>query len=187
MFSSRLAFFAAISTLVGTTLATFQITSPSPNAWWGKYPIEAFLLSPNLMHRVIKSPTRRTLSRGVAMSTRRVRQMESIRSCESCRLSLPFFFLEAYSHSLCVVCRINNTSPTVYPGPGALLTNIANADCSELIGAAQVNALPVATGYTLLLADVGDETKVCCPLVLSLFLRFLTPLRITGLCRLAAI
>lgn len=45
MFSSRLASFAVITTLVASALADFQITSPGPNNWWGKYPVEAFLPS----------------------------------------------------------------------------------------------------------------------------------------------
>jgi len=116
MFSSRLAFFAVIGTLVGTTLATFQITSPSPNAWW-------------------------------------VADSQNIIAW-SCNDNPPSATNGKYT------LLINNTNPTVYPGPGALLTNLPNADCSELIGAAQVAALPVATGYTVMLADVGDERKV---------------------------
>jgi len=55
---------------------------------------------------------------------------------------------------------LNNTNPSVYPGPGAIRANIPNADCSELINAAQVSAIPVATGYTVMLADMADETKI---------------------------
>lgn len=82
--------------------------------------------------------------------------------------------------------RLNNTNPALYPGPGAIRANIPNADCSELINAAQVSAIPVGTGYTVLLADMADETKVCYTPFLSL-LRFLTPPRITDLCHLPAL
>jgi hypothetical protein len=46
MFSPRLASFAVLSTLVGTTVATFSILSPGgPDLWWGKDPIKALFVS----------------------------------------------------------------------------------------------------------------------------------------------
>jgi hypothetical protein len=88
-------------------------------------------------------------------------------------LSLYFFQKMVYSH-IWVSCRLNNTNPTVYPGPGAILANINNADCSETIPATDCN-VPVGTGYTVVLADMSDETKVCCSLF-DLFQRLLIPL-----------
>lgn|SRR6267142_784398 len=98
MFSSRLASFAVITTLVASALADFQITSPGPNNWWGKYPVEAFLPSlPNVMHYVPKFPIPRTLFRGLAVTTPRVLQMDNICSCGSCFLFFSFLFLSFYS------------------------------------------------------------------------------------------
>ncbi len=46
MFSPRLASFAVLSTLVGTTVATFSIVNPGgPDLWWGKDPIKALFVS----------------------------------------------------------------------------------------------------------------------------------------------
>jgi len=78
-----------------------------------------------------------------------------------------------YSH-IWVSCRLNNTNPAVYPGPGAIIANIHNADCSESIPATDCN-VPAGTGYTVVLADMADETKVCCSLF-CLFQRLLIPL-----------
>jgi len=113
MFSPRLASFALLSTLVGTTVATFSILSPGgPDLWW------------------------------VANSQNTVSW--------SCQDSPP-----ASTYLL----MLNNTNPTLYPGPGAIIANINNADCSETIPATDGN-LPVGTGYTVILAAMTDQTKI---------------------------
>src|SRR5712675_920687 len=66
MFTSRLTSFAIISTLVGSTVATFQILSPGgPDLWWGEYSSKISLS--NLKCYVPKSPTLRTPSFGLAI------------------------------------------------------------------------------------------------------------------------
>jgi len=39
------------------------------------------------------------------------------------------------------------------------MANINNADCSEVVPATDVSVKP-ATGYTVILADMADQTKV---------------------------
>jgi hypothetical protein len=40
------------------------------------------------------------------------------------------------------------------------MANIKNADCSEIVPSTAVSLKP-ATGYTVLLADMADQTKAC--------------------------
>ncbi|KAI0037231.1 hypothetical protein K488DRAFT_39622 [Vararia minispora EC-137] len=54
---------------------------------------------------------------------------------------------------------LNNTSPTVLTSAEAILANLPNADCSQSITTQQVNLAP-ATGYTLIIADQTDQTKI---------------------------
>jgi len=58
------------------------------------------------------------------------------------------------------VVLLNNTDPNIYSGPGAIMANINNADCSETVAATLVANLKVATGYTIMLADMADERKI---------------------------
>jgi len=54
---------------------------------------------------------------------------------------------------------VNNTNPTILSAPEAIVANIANADCSHSITTQQA-ALTPATGYTVIFADILDQTKV---------------------------
>jgi len=54
---------------------------------------------------------------------------------------------------------VNNTSPTILAAPEAIVANVPNADCSHVITQQQA-ALTPATGYTLVFADIIDQTKV---------------------------
>jgi hypothetical protein len=55
---------------------------------------------------------------------------------------------------------VNNSNPTILPTFEAIVANIPNADCSHTITIQQA-ALTPAQGYTLMLADSLNETKVC--------------------------
>ena len=48
------------------------------------------------------------------------------------------------------------------------MANINNADCSEIVPSTAVSLKP-ATGYTVALADMADQTKACHFLFLALF------------------
>src|SRR6266702_2747849 len=63
-----------------------------------------------------------------------------------------------HTHSRIVV-RVNNTNPTILAAAQAIVANIPNADCSHSITTQQA-ALTPATGYTIILADTLDQTKV---------------------------
>ncbi|KAH9974126.1 hypothetical protein BGW80DRAFT_1305348 [Lactifluus volemus] len=54
---------------------------------------------------------------------------------------------------------LNNSNPAILPTFEAIVANIANADCSHTITTQQA-ALTPAQGYTLMLADSLDETKI---------------------------
>ena len=101
MFTSWLASFAVIGTLVGSALADFAITSPSADAWWGKYAIEMLLLSPNLMHYVPKLPVPRTLLPGLAVTTPLLPRVVNICFCGCCFLFFHPFFVGIFSPTLC--------------------------------------------------------------------------------------
>jgi len=55
---------------------------------------------------------------------------------------------------------INNVSPTVFNGPLALIAIQWDYDCSVLIPATGVAALPAGSGYTLSFANVYNQTDV---------------------------
>ncbi|KAI9432970.1 hypothetical protein H4582DRAFT_1777457, partial [Lactarius indigo] len=54
---------------------------------------------------------------------------------------------------------VNNTNPTILAAAEAIVANIPNADCSHSITTQQA-ALTPATGYTVILADTLDQTKI---------------------------
>jgi hypothetical protein len=55
--------------------------------------------------------------------------------------------------------RLNNTNPTILPSPMAIVSTLNNADCSHTITTQQA-ALTPSTGYTLVIADQLNQTKV---------------------------
>ncbi|KZV76721.1 hypothetical protein PENSPDRAFT_673350 [Peniophora sp. CONT] len=54
---------------------------------------------------------------------------------------------------------LNNTNVNILPSPMAILANLNNADCSHTITTQQA-ALTPSTGYTIVLADQLDQTKI---------------------------
>ncbi|KAI0249751.1 hypothetical protein BJV78DRAFT_1276034 [Lactifluus subvellereus] len=54
---------------------------------------------------------------------------------------------------------VNNTNPTILAAPEAIVANIPNADCSHSITLQQAVLTP-ATGYTVIFADILDQTKI---------------------------
>ncbi|KAI9459167.1 hypothetical protein BJY52DRAFT_1085168, partial [Lactarius psammicola] len=54
---------------------------------------------------------------------------------------------------------VNNTNPTILAAAEAIVANVPNADCSHTITTQQA-ALTPATGYTVILADTLDQTKI---------------------------
>jgi len=135
-------------------------------------------------------------SRGLAAIAPRLPQTANTCSCRwPFSLSLfPFLFFlfkkktkkGSCPHLHSVAFRLNNTDRNVYPGPGAILANIKNADCSEVIAATAITVKP-ATGYTVALADMIDQTKVCHFLFLVSFNGYQPQPRMTGLCRFATV
>jgi hypothetical protein len=118
MFSSRLASFAIITTLVASALADFQITNPGTNNWWGKYPVEAFLhSSPSLMHYVPKLLVPRTFFRGLAKTTPLLPQMDNTCSCGCCFLSFLFLLVGMFSPTLCR-SQVKQHQPQILSGAG---------------------------------------------------------------------
>ncbi|KAH9962174.1 hypothetical protein BC827DRAFT_1130678 [Russula dissimulans] len=113
MFTFRLASFAILSTLVGSTVATFQILSPGgPNLWW------------------------------VANS-----QNTLVWTCHTDPPASAYTLL------------LNNTNPAILAAPEAIVANIQNTDCSHSITTQQAVLTP-ATGYTLLLGDITNQTNI---------------------------
>jgi hypothetical protein len=55
---------------------------------------------------------------------------------------------------------VNNTNPTILAAPEAIVANVPNADCSQSITVQQA-ALTPSTGYTVVLANILNETEVC--------------------------
>ncbi|KAH9063237.1 hypothetical protein EDB87DRAFT_1531576, partial [Lactarius vividus] len=54
---------------------------------------------------------------------------------------------------------VNNTNPTVLAAAEAIVANIQNSDCSHTITVQQALLTP-ATGYTVIFADILDQTKI---------------------------
>ncbi|KAI0284595.1 hypothetical protein BGY98DRAFT_1183486 [Russula aff. rugulosa BPL654] len=54
---------------------------------------------------------------------------------------------------------VNNTNPLILTSAEAIVADVPNADCSHTITTQQA-ALTAATGYTLILADPIDQTKI---------------------------
>jgi hypothetical protein len=55
---------------------------------------------------------------------------------------------------------VNNTNPAILAAPEAIVANVPNADCSQSITVQQA-ALTPSTGYTVVLANILNETDVC--------------------------
>ncbi|KAG8859361.1 hypothetical protein FRB96_004576 [Tulasnella sp. 330] len=55
---------------------------------------------------------------------------------------------------------INNANPATFPGPLALVSIQWDYDCSVLIPATGVEAIPAGTGYTLSFANVYNQTDI---------------------------
>jgi len=71
----------------------------------------------------------------------------------SCHTDVPASTNSAYQ------LLLNNTKATVLTAAEAIVANVPNADCSHTITTQQAN-LPPATGYTLVFADIIDQTKI---------------------------
>jgi hypothetical protein len=80
-----------------------------------------------------------------------------LRHTRSCMFTLA---LSLHAHSQRVADRVNNTNPTILAAAEAIVANIPNADCSHTITVQQAVLTP-ATGYTVVFADILDQTKAC--------------------------
>ncbi|KAF8480237.1 hypothetical protein DFH94DRAFT_741357 [Russula ochroleuca] len=116
MFTSQLASFAVITTLVGSAMAQFAILAPGgPNVWW-----------------VAQSQNTMTWT---------------------CHTDLPPSTGNAFQ------LLINNTNPSILTSAEAIIANVPIADCSLTVTQQQA-ALTPSTGYTLILADPVNQTKI---------------------------